>query len=117
MAPNDDSQLHTLLQIAHDKSDAQGLARYIALMEKFYISFRLFYNYVKKCSGTTLPLAFISHIQSFGLIATILWHSHTVKKFTFEHLLLTAINCAFSMTVVVIMSNFHAKVSLWNIRD
>lgn len=111
MASIGDKKLLTLLERSNDNDNFIGLERYIVLMEKFYISFRLFQTHVRECSSTTLPLAFISHGQSFGLIAATLWHSHTVKKFTFEHLMLTAFNCTFSMVVVIILSNFHAKVS------
>lgn len=91
-------------------NSVQGLERYLILMEKFYISFRLFHLHVKKCASATYPLTFITHGLSFSLICVALWHSRTVKTFSLEHLFVTIANSSLSLTFIVLMSDFHAKV-------
>lgn len=88
-----------------------GFEKYMILMEKFYISYRLFHMYVKKCASATYPVTFLTHGLSFGLIVVTLWHSRTVKTFSIEHLFVIVLNSGFSLTFIAQMSDFHAKVS------
>lgn len=94
-----------------DPYGTQGFERYIALMEKFYVSFRLFHWYVKRCAASTTPLTIISHVLSYSLIGVAVWHSRMVGQFLVEHTVLIGVNCCFTLSPIVIMSNFHAKVS------
>lgn len=84
---------------------------YLNLMEKMYISFRVFMEYVKNCSDTTPPLTILSLILNGGLIVISVVHSHLLGQFNYEHLLAVVISCTWAIVMIALMSNFHAKVS------
>lgn len=85
---------------------------YIILMEKMYISFRLFMEHVRHCSDTTPPLTFVTHFLSYGLIAISVWHSNLIEKFNYEHMLIVLTSCSWSILLISLMSKFHARVSI-----
>lgn len=84
---------------------------YIKLMEKTYISFRLFMGHVEHCSKTSPPLTFVSHMLCYGTIVVSVWHSRLLQQFSYEHMVIVAISCLSSLTMITLMSDFHAKVS------
>lgn len=85
---------------------------YVILMEKLYISFRLFMEHVRHCSDTTPPLTFVTHLLSYGLIVISVWHSNLIQKFNYEHLLIVVSSCSWSVLLIGMMSKFHARVSV-----
>lgn len=85
---------------------------FLNLLEKMYISFRLFMEHVRHCSDTTAPLAFISLGLSYGLVIIVVWHSRLMYQFSYEHMLVVVVTCVWSILITVLISNFHAKVSL-----
>lgn len=101
----------SLLHSSTRSCGAQGFERYLTLMEKYYVSFRLFHSYVRRCATSTMPLTIISHALSYSLIGVAVWHSRVVGKFLLEHTVIIAANCCFTLSLIVVMSNFHAKVS------
>lgn len=84
---------------------------YLNLMEKMYISFRLFMEHVKNCSEATPPLTILSVVLNGGLIIISVWHSHLLGQFSYEHMLVVVISCLWALAMIALMSNFHAKVS------
>lgn len=89
-----------------------SLDTYIKLMEKTYISFRLFMEHVEHCSRTSPPLTFVSHMLYYGTIVVSVWHSRLLQQFNYEHMVIIAISCLSSLTMITLMSDFHAKVSV-----
>lgn len=87
---------------------------YLILMEKMYISFRLFMEHVRHCSDTTPPLTFVTHFLSYGLVIITVWHSNLIQKFNYEHLLIVISSCSWSIILIALMSKFHASVSNFN---
>lgn len=81
------------------------------LLEKVYLSFRLFTNYVDDASDATIPLAVILYMLTFGFVIIVVWHGHLIGSFTYEHMSMTVIVLLIAIIILTIMANFHAKVS------
>lgn len=84
---------------------------FLNLLEKMYISFRLFIEHVHHCSDTTPPLTFATLGLSCGLVIIVVWHSRLMSEFSYEHMLVVVVTCLWTIMMNAMMSNFHAKVS------
>lgn len=84
---------------------------YLGLVEKTYVSFRLLIEHVQHCSDTTWPLAIVTYIMGYGTILITAWHSHLMRQFNSDHMIMVLVSCLWSLIMVALMSNFHAKVS------
>lgn len=85
--------------------------RYLTQLEIMYMSFRLFMGHTQHCSDSTSSLSIAIHILDYGLTIIAVWHCHLLSEFTYEHLLVVSIACAWSLSLIILMGNFHAKVS------
>lgn len=85
--------------------------KYLNLLEKLYILFRLFSEQVKHSSETTAPLAVCTYLITYGITLITVWHSHLLHQFSSEHLLLVFVTSSWTSLALILMSNFHAKVS------
>lgn len=94
------------------KNDIGSDEQLTELLEKVYVSFRLFSDYVYRCSNSMLPLAITVYLLTFGLIIIAVWHGQLIGKFTYEHTLITTFNLFFSVSLLVMIANIHAKVSI-----
>lgn len=86
---------------------------YFDQMVKHYISLRLLMDYVNDCTNTISLLSAGIYLSCFLVESSTVWHGRLVGQFGSEHIM-TIISCvAWAVAFLVMMSNFHAKVSTW----
>lgn len=85
--------------------------KYLDMVAKLYVSFRLFMGHVKHCSDTTPPLLFLTYLVAYGITLVTVWHSKLINQFSSEHMLIVFTCTSWSTILLALMSNFHAKVS------
>lgn len=88
-----------------------GLDLYLDLMQSTYISFRLLLEHVHHCSGAIAPVMVLMYVLTYGLIVLAVWHSKLMEQFYLEHMVIVVASCLRSLSMIALMSNFHAKVS------
>lgn len=106
----------SLQQLVSEKlSDTELTAdAYLNLMIRLYISFRLFMDQVERCSKVIPLLSLGSYLATFVVVFVTVWHSRLVRQFGYEHILITASCCFWAGALAILMSDFHAKVSISN---
>lgn len=92
------------------KSDIDA-HRYANMLTQLHVSFRLFTRYVQHCSQTIPLLSLGSYLVTLGIISTVVWHSRLIGQFTLDHTLTALVCSIWSVSILYLMSNFHAKVS------
>lgn len=91
-----------------DKNDDMN----VQTLEKVYIQFRLFLDYVAHLSPCMTLFTAIVYSLTYGLVLVSVHYSGQVRVLTIEAIILIAIGSTFANNFVAVAANFHANVSI-----
>lgn len=99
-------------QLAIDITSQYDLTsdRLADVMEKVYVSLRLFVKHVQHGSDSSRYLAIILYLVSAGVMVITVWHGQLMGQLTYEHMIMICVCVCIAILILLVLSNFHAEV-------
>lgn len=105
--------LGTIEYLIADHHDIDDIVRFeYEILEKYYLSTRLFFFYMKEQKKILAVVIVASYSLNYGLAFICIYNSTQTNNFGFESFMLILVGMVIANVLIIIPSNFNAKVSI-----